>query len=551
MIDVLSCSSINQEKFLDYDFDTIVINNFSIKNNNGPDTFVPGETYLFATYSHYGHSLMDVYAQFKILQLKYKNIKPFFYEDGFNGYYFNENKITIDQMDSLGYKNQRIYNIAIGNYEFEKVILFFDMNNTFPEQFYSNNGATRSSHYFPFCDCYMGTEPCGESKYFKYNYLAIDALKNSFKELFSSNKTEKFFISRERYNRKYEAEIEYYSNKKVLSEKEEQRLMWSKVRSTNKETEIEKLFERNGYRIIYAEDYSLFEQIKMFSSAQIIASVSGTGLFNTFWCDNNTKVFEILASPKYKYHYKEFAVYSGTNHEYIDIRDLSLKDSLLKIDKTINRDRDISYIKKTSNKDRDISFIKKTSIIDMDLVQQAIEEKRIHVFKNVFPDKPSWDTLLSVISQYVEEDLQKFPDRSYLLNDFVEGESSDMRFKCRFWSRLALQIYDTQDPYMSIIPELAPVTEWGLSQYPAEIYTGNFGLISLMKNRGVVGKKHSDYVDQFQWVIKGEMIWRTGENLEKEDHIVEGDFVFIPKNLIHEVETLKAPRAAINLILRN
>jgi len=196
--------------------------------------------------------------------------------------------------------------------------------------------------------------------------------------------------------------------------------------------------------------------------------------------------------------------------------------------------------------------LESTSIeIDMSLVEQASKENRIHIFKNVFPKLPSWDTLLSVVSQYVDEDLEKFPDRSYLLSDFVEGESSDMSLKCRFWSRLAFQLYDTKDDYMSIIPELDPVTKWGLSQYPGEIYTGNFCLVSLMKNRGVVGSKHKDYVDQFQWVVKGEMIWRTGDNLENEYHIVEGDFIFIPKNLAHEVETTKAPRAAINLILRN
>jgi len=190
-------------------------------------------------------------------------------------------------------------------------------------------------------------------------------------------------------------------------------------------------------------------------------------------------------------------------------------------------------------------------MIDMKLVEQAIAEKRIHVFKNVFPERPSWDTLLSVVSEYVDEDLQKFPNKSYLSNDSIENEYLDMRLKCRFWSRLAFQLFDPKDLYMSIIPELAPVTAWGLSEYSPDVYTGNFGLISLMKNKGVVGSKHSDYVDQFQWVVKGEMIWRTGDNLENEHHIVEGDFVFIPKNLVHEVETLKAPRAAINLILRN
>jgi mannose-6-phosphate isomerase-like protein (cupin superfamily) len=197
------------------------------------------------------------------------------------------------------------------------------------------------------------------------------------------------------------------------------------------------------------------------------------------------------------------------------------------------------------------SLESKSTKIDMSLVDQARKENRIHIFKNVFTDLPSLDTIMSMVSQYVDEDLVKFPERSYLLNDFVEGDSSDMRLKCRFWSRLAFQLYDPNDRYLSIIPELSPVTEWGLSVYPKEIYDGNFCLVSLMKNRGVVGKKHSDYVDQFQWVVKGEMIWRTGDSLQNEYHLVEGDFVFIPKNLTHEVETLVAPRVAINLILRN
>ena len=131
-------------------------------------------------------------------------------------------------------------------------------------------------------------------------------------------------------------------------------------------------------------------------------------------------------------------------------------------------------------------------MIDMNLVNQAREENRIHIFKDVFPKLPSLDTIMSMVSKYVDEDLTAFPDRSYLLSDFVEGESSDMRLKCRFWSRMAFQLYDTEDLYMSIIPELAPVTDWGLSEYGSDIYTGNLCLVSLMKNKGVVGSKHRD-----------------------------------------------------------
>ena len=530
----LKCDSLKQEKFLDYEFDTIEINNFSVKNDKSEKVFVPGETYLFPTYSAYGHSLVDVYAQFKVLQLKYKDIKPFFYEQSEKGYFFNA-RILKDQMFMLGHSDSKVSDISKGNYVFEKVIMFFDMNNTFPEDFYSKNGATRSSHYFPFCNCYRGTEPCGESKYFKYNYLAIDMLKESFKEWFKTEKTEKFFISRERYNKRYQNEINHYSQKEVLSDEEKLRYHIAKTRSTTKEKSIEDLFKKNGYTIIYAEDYTLKQQVKLFSSAKVIASVSGTGLFNTFWCNKDTKVFEILAVQEYKYHYKEFAEYSGTDHSYIDVVGLSDEDSTKKIQSEIDKNLLVTQLES----------------IDMAIVEKAIAENRIHIFKNVFPNRPSWDTLTSVISNYVEQDLEKFPDRSYLLNDFVEGDTSDMRLKCRFWSRMAFQLYDPEDAYMSIIPELEPVTAWALSEYGSDIYTGNFGLISLMKNRGVVGSKHRDYVDQFQWVVKGEMIWRTGENLENEDHAVEGDFIFVPKNLAHEVETSKAPRAAINLILRN
>lgn len=191
------------------------------------------------------------------------------------------------------------------------------------------------------------------------------------------------------------------------------------------------------------------------------------------------------------------------------------------------------------------------SVIDLDMIEQARQENRIHIFKNPFPELPSWETILDVIANYVERDLEEFPDKSYLDRDNLECEYLSHKLRCRFWSRLALQLNDFSDPYMSIIPELKPVTEWALSQYSKDVYTNNFGLISLMKNKGAVGKHHHDIVDQFQWVIQGEMIWRTGENLENEYHVFPGDFIFVPKFLPHEIETFKAPRACINLAIRN
>jgi quercetin dioxygenase-like cupin family protein len=530
---ILSSDGIIQENFLEYGFDSISINNFSIKNDDGSVIHVPGETYLFQTHSAYGHSLVDVYAQFKILQLKYKDIKPFFYKT----YEQVVNKITVDQMDSLGHKDTNIFNISVGNYSFEKVIMFFDMNLTFPDDFYSSNGATRTLRYFPFCNCYLGTLPCGESEYFKYNYLAIDILKESFKEFFNDKKTENIFVSRERYNNRYKDQIDFYSGKESLSDKEKEIYDMAKYRYSNKDKYIQNIFKNNGYTIIHAEDYSLVEQIKIFSSAKNIAGLSGTWLFNSFWGNKDTNVFEISAIPNHKYHYKEFAEHAGVNHSYINVID---EEDLVKVIK-----QNIDQIKE---KDL-IKSLSTVSVIDFNVLEQARAEKRIHVFKDVFPKLPSWNTILDVIAKYVEEDLKEFPDRSYLSNSNLQDEYLDMRLKCRFWSRLAFQLYDPQDPYMNIIPELEPVTNWVKENYPIEKYQGNFGLVTFMKNKGVVGSKHSDYVDQFQWVVQGEMIWRTGNNLENETHVVAGDFIFVPKDLIHEVETFKAPRACINVIL--
>jgi hypothetical protein len=319
----LSCDNIKQEKFLNYDFDTIIIKNLYIKNNDGPVEHVIGKTYLFASFSAYGHSLIDVYAQYRILQMKYLDIKPFFYEIGNKGLFFNNNKVNQDLIINLGYENFFINDISSKNYLFEEVILFFDMNNTFPENFYKLNGAKRDVHYFPFCSCYLGTQKCGDSVYFKYNYLAIDILKKDFNKYFIDNQNAKIFISREKYNNEYLNQILSYSKKEYLSKEDEYWYRRAQIRYYKDEKKIEKFFVENGYISIKAEDYSLIDQIKIFSQATKIASISGTGLFNCFWCKPDTSIIEISAVSGFSYHYKEFAQHCNMKYFNISAQNLS------------------------------------------------------------------------------------------------------------------------------------------------------------------------------------------------------------------------------------
>ena len=186
-------------------------------------------------------------------------------------------------------------------------------------------------------------------------------------------------------------------------------------------------------------------------------------------------------------------------------------------------------------------------LIDMALIQKAIDDRRIHIFKNPFPELPNWDQFLQILHKYVGRDLIKHPDETSLDRDNLNSPYLSFNLKCRFWSRLTFQLYDAQDPIENDIKELIPVLEWANEKY-RDNFANTFCLISLMANRGQIGHKHEDYVDQFQWQCIGKSIWRTGDNLEFEDIIEPGDFIFVPKNIQHEIETI-TPRAVINLVM--
>ncbi len=69
-------------------------------------------------------------------------------------------------------------------------------------------------------------------------------------------------------------------------------------RSLINEDDVEKLFERYGFEIIYAEDHSLEDQIDMFSNASVVAGPHGAGLSNIVFCKRLSKLFELF-SPRY------------------------------------------------------------------------------------------------------------------------------------------------------------------------------------------------------------------------------------------------------------
>lgn len=58
---------------------------------------------------------------------------------------------------------------------------------------------------------------------------------------------------------------------------------------------LEKLFEENGFQIVYPEEIKTFqEQIELFSSCSILAGLTGTGLTNLLFMPKNQIVIEIV-----------------------------------------------------------------------------------------------------------------------------------------------------------------------------------------------------------------------------------------------------------------
>lgn len=69
--------------------------------------------------------------------------------------------------------------------------------------------------------------------------------------------------------------------------------------------EVEELFARHGFAVVYPEDYPMPEQVAMFRHAQVIAGFAGSGLFNVCFASDPKHLIML-----------EHAAYSATN-EYM------------------------------------------------------------------------------------------------------------------------------------------------------------------------------------------------------------------------------------------
>lgn len=76
----------------------------------------------------------------------------------------------------------------------------------------------------------------------------------------------------------------------------------SAVRNLINERDVFNKLKKSGFRMIDLNNFNVFEQINLFSNAEVIVSATGSGLTNIVFCNEGTKIIEIC--PKYNFDYE-------------------------------------------------------------------------------------------------------------------------------------------------------------------------------------------------------------------------------------------------------
>lgn len=291
---------------------TYTVDNFVIEGVNGPTRKLSGKYFVFdVSWFQYFHVLNDKIGQFEVLRKIHDNLKLLCVANTrweFEG----SNRIDIslnilDMISVYGLTIDDIYFIDEGPIQVEQCVYYVKTNNKFlPDE-----------------------TPYGNELYHPQNFedpVYINALclvKSRYKEKLYPDFTlpKKIFITRKKLNDtvryiyylltnqdkltteerlELERKIKGYGGEKYLWQLVDQRYI-----TEQDENKLETYFMHQGYVIIDPAAMTFFEQINHYHNATHIVSVRGSGLVNTIFCQDFTKVFILDLSQSYDFPYKE------------------------------------------------------------------------------------------------------------------------------------------------------------------------------------------------------------------------------------------------------
>jgi len=92
------------------------------------------------------------------------------------------------------------------------------------------------------------------------------------------------------------------------------------------EAEVSQLFGQYGYEVIYPEDLTFEQQVRVFSEAKYIAGVTGAGLTNILYCSPGTTFICIIPQKHNFYMYSTIAKMMALNPVFLDAQVLRQGD---------------------------------------------------------------------------------------------------------------------------------------------------------------------------------------------------------------------------------
>lgn len=84
--------------------------------------------------------------------------------------------------------------------------------------------------------------------------------------------------------------------------------------------EVEKIFLRYGFEVVYPEEMSFEEQVKMFYNADFIAGATGAAMSNLLFCQPDTKYICIVPKKSYFYSFSTIAAHLKLKTLFVDAR---------------------------------------------------------------------------------------------------------------------------------------------------------------------------------------------------------------------------------------
>lgn len=111
----------------------------------------------------------------------------------------------------------------------------------------------------------------------------------------------------------------------------------SAKRAIANEKEVEEVLQKRGFKIVYAEELSLLEQINTVSSATEIVAPHGAGLANMVWCNKHVRVVEIFPYNNLHFCYATLALSNHIQYSYLECEDDPQSHGRVDVEKLLSK----------------------------------------------------------------------------------------------------------------------------------------------------------------------------------------------------------------------